>query len=658
MKEFFGGIWLKIIYLSIAVIVIISVAVSGSARINRIEEEKCWQTLEKSAEAISRELMLCISDNQNVLHLAGKAIERGDMLKDKTALASYIMSIQEMTVFERIEVIYPDYSILFSDGTSYTLSKDFLYTELTLLGEHLSIRMTDLYDANSQVVNYFVPVKNGKETVAILVGIIACDTLEDVISMQVYGGKAHICVVDTTDGKFLMDDWHDTLGDVSVLQRHKPMKDYQDIDISTQVMTMQEGSVAYVSDINGKNSYMHYMPIGIDNWELLVVVQEDVAFESYWTVRNILTGITFIVLSVLISYYCNAIITNAKLLKKKKEVEQRLIVSDTMLECVRVLSLSKDSDVAVNGLLQNIREFFDADRAYIFEIDYEKEVINNSYESTKEGISPEIHIMQNVPLNLVESWIEEFIKNGLFVIYNLADDVDKDLPIYSELVRQKINSMVVIPLRENGKIIGFLGADNPRRQIKNASLISSVTYFLMDSIEKRENKALLERLSFEDALTGMHNRNKFSRVMDEFEDGTRKAKSLGFAYFDLNGLKTVNDQSGHKAGDVLIQNTAKCLLVAFGADAYRIGGDEFTVILPDVSEEAFMQMTSSVKLLLEEQGISVSLGVSWKGKNYNVATQLYEADKAMYSDKRNHYVKFDRRREVIEANSPVPEEGS
>ena len=197
MKEFFGGIWLKIIYLSIAVIVIISVAVSGSARINRIEEEKCWQTLEKSAEAISRELMLCISDNQNVLHLAGKAIERGDMLKDKTALASYIMSIQEMTVFERIEVIYPDHTILFSDGTSYTLSKDFLYTELTLLGEHLSIRMTDLYDANSQVVNYFVPVKNGKETVAILVGIIACDTLED--------------VMDKLNTKF----WYSTMQDVS-----------------------------------------------------------------------------------------------------------------------------------------------------------------------------------------------------------------------------------------------------------------------------------------------------------------------------------------------------------------------------------------------------------------------------------------------------------
>lgn len=646
MKGFFSGIWLKIIFLSVAVAIIIGVAVSGSDAINSIEEEKCWQTLEESAEAISSEILIRISDNQNVLHLAGKAIERGDMLQDKAALASYITSIQEMTIFERIEIIYPDRTILFSDGTTYNISKDFLYTELSLLGEHLSVRMTDLYDGEQQVINYFVPVKEGKETVAILVGVIPCEILEEAISTQIYNGKTHICIVDTKDGQFLMDDWHDTLGDVSVLQRHKPMKDYQDIDISKQVMTMQKGAVAYVSDINGKNSYMHYMPVGVENWELLVVVQEDVAFESYWKVRKLLTGITFIVLSVLISYYCNAILTNAKLLKKKKEVEERLIVSDTMLECVRVLSLSKDSDVAVHGLLEKIREFFDADRAYIFEIDYEKEIVNNSYESVKKGVRPEIQIMQEVPLHSVEVWIEEFVKKGLFVVNSLEEDIDKESAICAELSKQKIHSMVALPLCENGKVIGFLGADNPRRQIKNASLISSVTYFLMDSIQKREQKALLERLSYEDALTGLHNRNKFSLVMDEFEGGIRKAKSLGFAYFDLNGLKDVNDKFGHKEGDLLIQNTAKCLLVAFGPDAYRIGGDEFTVILPNVSEEVFLQMTSSVKALLEEQGISVSLGVSWKGKDYDVAVQLGDADKAMYSDKRNHYVKFDRRRDA------------
>lgn len=647
MKEFFGGIWLKFIFLSIAVAIIIGVAVVGSNSINNIEEEKCWQTLEESAASISREIKLRVSDNQNVLLLAGKAIERGNMLEDRAALASYISTIKDATIFERVEVIYSDHTILFSDGTSRVISKDFLFTELSLLGEHLSARLTDLYNEDRQVVNYFVPIKDGKETIAILVGVIPCDILEDFFSTQIYNGKTHICIVDTTDGNFLMDDWHDTLGDVSVLQRHSPMKDYVNVDIMEEVMTMQEGSVAYVSDINGKNSYMHYMPVGIDNWELLVVVQEEVAFASFLSIRNMLTGITFIVLSVLISYYCHAILTNTRLLKNKKDVEQRLIVSDTLLECVRVLSLSENSEVAVNRLLKNIREFFDADRAYIFEIDFEREVINNSYEDYKEGISPEINIMQNIPLALVESWIDEFVKTGLFIIFNLEEDVDKDLPLYEALAKQNIHSMVAIPLRENDKIIGFLGADNPRKHTQNLSLISSITYFLMDSIKKRETQTLLERLSFEDALTGLHNRNKFSRVMDEFEAGTRTAKSLGFAYFDLNGLKVVNDESGHKAGDLLIQNTAKCLEVAFGTDAYRIGGDEFTVILPDVSEEAFVQMTNSVKALLEEQGISISLGISWKGKDYNIATQLYEADKAMYSDKRAHYVKFDRRREAV-----------
>ncbi len=644
MKETVNSILKKLIYLSISLVIITGVSVFGSMTISHLEEERCWQTLGDSAASISREITLRITDSENVLGLAANAIARGELMEDQQALAQYIRSITEVTVFERIDVVYPDKSVLLEDGSKTKIPTDIPFTDLALLGKHMSGRTPDLFDENKQVVNYFVPVKKEKETIAILVGVVSCEKLVDVFSTKIYKGKTHICIVDTNNGLFIMDDWHMQLEDISILRRHKLMEEYQDMDIAEEIMQGKEGVVAYVSAINGKDSYMCYMPVGVDDWELLVVVQEDVAFESLIQIKKMVTGITITVLLVLTSYYIHAIIVNAKILKTKKEVERKLMISDTLIECVRILSLHKDSETSVNELLKHIREFFDADRAYIFEIDFDRETVNNSYEDVKEGVSAELEILQNVPLSSVDSWIKEFGKSGMYVIRNLNDDVDKETNTYEILARQNIVSLVAIPLKEKDKIIGFLGIDNPRENMQNVSLISSLNYFLMDSIEKRKTQTLLERLSYEDALTGLFNRNKFSIVMDDFESGKRKAQSLGFAYFDLNGLKVANDKGGHKAGDLLIQNTAKCLQIAFGKDAYRIGGDEFTVILPDVAQEVFEQMTESVKSLLAEQHISVSVGISWKGADYDVSKQLFEADKEMYSDKRRHYMKNDRRK--------------
>lgn len=66
--------------------------------------------------------------------------------------------------------------------------------------------------------------------------------------------------------------------------------------------------------------------------------------------------------------------------------------------------------------------------------------------------------------------------------------------------------------------------------------------------------AALRRLSFEDALTGLYNRNKFTQVMNAGKEGA--PLRLGVAYFDLNGLKEVNNGMGHSAGDALIRDTA------------------------------------------------------------------------------------------------------
>ena len=78
-------------------------------------------------------------------------------------------------------------------------------------------------------------------------------------------------------------------------------------------------------------------------------------------------------------------------------------------------------------------------------------------------------------------------------------------------------------------------------------------------------------LHFEDSLTGLFNRNKFTMLVNSEPVETAQTEPLGVAYFDLNGLKEVNDRFGHKAGDNFIIRVAKHIKKHFPQQVSREG---------------------------------------------------------------------------------------
>ena len=160
----------------------------------------------------------------------------------------------------------------------------------------------------------------------------------------------------------------------------------------------------------------------------------------------------------------------------------------------------------------------------------------------------------------------------------------------------------------------------------------------------KEQTEILKRLSFEDTLTGLYNRNKFNQTMQRFE--TESFSQLGVASIDLNGLKNVNDQMGHSAGDNLIRRTADHIARVFPGKSYRIGGDEFLVIDTVLEENAFRKAISAMQTNMAQDRISVSMGISWRRRNCNIKEQFDEADRLMYRAKAAFYSSStnDRRR--------------
>jgi diguanylate cyclase (GGDEF)-like protein len=103
--------------------------------------------------------------------------------------------------------------------------------------------------------------------------------------------------------------------------------------------------------------------------------------------------------------------------------------------------------------------------------------------------------------------------------------------------------------------------------------------------------------------------------------------------FDLDGLKGVNDTQGHAAGDEALQRVADTLraTIRHGDNAFRIGGDEFAVILAEaVANEA----TAAAQRIADALPVSASFGVAVCGAGCEAGSLLREADDAMYRMKR------------------------
>lgn len=164
--------------------------------------------------------------------------------------------------------------------------------------------------------------------------------------------------------------------------------------------------------------------------------------------------------------------------------------------------------------------------------------------------------------------------------------------------------------------------------------------YLQEQIEAQKQQitaqtAMLQKMSYEDSLTQLFNRNKFNQLLHAAAD--MEWICLGVAYFDLNGLKCTNDHLGHSAGDSLLCRAAEQIRRVFDGKAYRTGGDEFVVIDDTLSEEEFKSAVHTVQKYMDEADISYSIGISWRNEKCCLKEQLDEADRRMYQAKKIFY---------------------
>ena len=175
--------------------------------------------------------------------------------------------------------------------------------------------------------------------------------------------------------------------------------------------------------------------------------------------------------------------------------------------------------------------------------------------------------------------------------------------------------------------------------------------YLQDITERKRMEEKLHTLSLKDELTGLYNRRGFLALAEQqLRLSERMKKRMHLYFVDVDGLKYINDEMGHGAGDETLVEAANLFKKAFRESDIiaRIGGDEFAVLAVDTEETAPEVMISRLQKVLDtrnaEKGepykIRISIGIaSYDPENpCSLEKLISSADESMYQQKRNKQV--------------------
>jgi diguanylate cyclase (GGDEF)-like protein len=198
-------------------------------------------------------------------------------------------------------------------------------------------------------------------------------------------------------------------------------------------------------------------------------------------------------------------------------------------------------------------------------------------------------------------------------------------------------------------ITGYNGKYSPSKIIQAGASDFLEKPFTLDQLKARlsriENERVLRRKLYvsaiTDELTGLYNRRHFYRKLRrETQRAKRQRHPLSLIMLDVDGFKGFNDQHGHLKGDTLLKRLASVLRVSVRQNvdsAFRYGGDEFVVTLPDAKADTAHSIASRIKTNFKATapvGVGLSMGIAEFHKDFDVETFVHLADERMYEDKR------------------------
>ncbi len=315
--------------------------------------------------------------------------------------------------------------------------------------------------------------------------------------------------------------------------------------------------------------------------------------------------------------------------------------ADVLKACIKLRG-SQNIRQAFQEVIEDIGAICGSDHCCVLLTDDEKHECTTFAEFLREGscLYPMSRYIQGF-YEIAQTWPDTLAGSTCIIIKDEHDmeKLQEQNPIWKASLEQAgVKTVVLYPLRHGGELLGYMWAlnFNVENVLKIKETLELTTFFLASEISNYLLLDKLKILSTIDTLTSVRNRNEMNNRVDRIVEG-KEPVPQAVLFADLNGLKRVNDERGHAAGDKMLRTAASILQGVFhDGEVYRAGGDEFMILVNEINEEEVQDRVARVHFLSgKTENVRFSIGVCYGKRDIRKAMRL--ADERMYAFKNGYY---------------------
>lgn len=295
-------------------------------------------------------------------------------------------------------------------------------------------------------------------------------------------------------------------------------------------------------------------------------------------------------------------------------------------------------------VMDTVRAYYDADRTYALRFAADRRTASIIHEVCREDVVSQQELMQDIPMELLKPMLSALQPSNQRTVCVIADvDALRDDParraVYDWLHPQGIHSLIAVPVYHGMELHGFLCVENLRQNVDAPELMEKISYMAAGELHRRELMEELRQKAYYDPSTMCYNRIAYDEALDRL-CGTEIP--VGVGCLNLNGLRRINESLGYRYGDRIVYKACAMLKSCFGyKNVYRVSGNEYVVLWPDVSLETFTAACERLETELKEENDFASFGHAW-GTKEKVGDLISEAETAMRAHKNRYYAERDQ----------------